>query len=157
MSDPIFLTREGHEKLTAELKELRGEARQRIADAIREAKAHGDLKENAAYHEAKLNQSRNEGRVKDLERVLEIAQVVDRPEGAGDTAHLGSKVVLKDLVWDEELTIKLVGAFEADPANDLISITSPLGVAILGKSAGDELEVNAPGGVQRYQILRTEQ
>jgi transcription elongation factor GreA len=78
---------------------------------------------------------------------------VDRPDGAGETAHLGSKVTLKDLTWGDELTINLVGSFEADPANDLISISSPLGAAMLSKLVGDEFEVIAPAGVQKYRIL----
>lgn len=153
MANDILLTKEGYEKLKKELEELKGPVRMRIADNIREAKAHGDLRENAAYHEAKLNQSRNEGRIADLEKVLQIAKVVERPAGAGETAHLGSVIDLKDLEWDDEMTIKLVGSFEADPANDLISITSPLGGGVLGKSVGEEFEVDAPAGKQRYKVL----
>jgi transcription elongation factor GreA len=153
MAEEIVLTKGGYEKLKLELEDLKGPVRTRIADAIREAKSHGDLKENAAYHEAKLNQSRIEGRISDLEKVLERAKIVDRPDGAGETAHLGSKVTLKDLTWGDELTINLVGSFEADPANDLISISSPLGAAMLSKLVGDEFEVIAPAGVQKYRIL----
>lgn len=153
MSGEILLTKEGYEKLAAELAELKGPRRQAIADAIREAKAHGDLRENAAYHEAKLNQSRNEGRIQDLDKVLLMAQVVERPEHAGEMAHLGSQVTLFDLQFEEELEITLVGSFEADPANDMVSISSPLGSAVLGKVIGDELEVEAPRGTQKYKIL----
>lgn len=153
MADQILLTQEGYDKLAEELSYLKGTRRHAIADAIREAKAHGDLRENAAYHEAKLNQTRNESRVADLEKVLQIAQVVQRPENAGAMAHLGSKVKLFDATWNEDLTITLVGSFEADPASDLVSITSPLGGAILGRSVGDEVEVSAPSGMQKYKIL----
>lgn len=153
MANEILLTKEGYAKLQKELDELKGPVRMRIAEAIREAKAHGDLRENAAYHEAKLNQSRNEGRILDLEKVLQLAKIVERPEGAGETAHLGSSITLKDLEWGDELTIQLVGSFEADPANDLISIASPLGAGVLGKAVGEEFEVDAPAGKQSYKIL----
>ncbi|MCC7102613.1 MAG: transcription elongation factor GreA [Fimbriimonadaceae bacterium] len=153
MSKEILLTKEGYEKLKLELEELKGPVRQRIADAIREAKSHGDLKENAAYHEAKLNQSRMEGRVNDLEHILERAKIVERAENSGEMAHLGSKVTLKDLTWGDELTVNIVGSFEADPTQDMISITSPLGAGLLGKVISDEFEVEAPAGVQKYRVL----
>lgn len=153
MSKEILLTKEGYEKLRLELEDLKGPVRQRIADAIREAKSHGDLKENAAYHEAKLNQSRMEGRVNDLEHILERAKIVERAENSGEMAHLGSKVTLKDLTWGDELTVSIVGSFEADPAQDMISITSPLGAGLLGKVISDEFEVEAPAGVQKYRVI----
>lgn len=153
MADEILLTPGGFEKLKKELDELKGPVRHQVAEAIREAKSHGDLRENAAYHEAKLNQSRLEGRIADLEKVILIAKIVERPEHAGAMAHLGSKVKLKDLEWKDELEITLVGSFEADPTLDLISITSPLGGALLGKAVGDVIEVSAPAGMQRYEIL----
>lgn len=152
MSNEFVLTPSGHEKLKKELEDLKGPTRMRIADAIKEAKSHGDLKENAAYHEAKLNQSRLESRISDLERALQLARIVERPDDAGDTALLGSKVTLIDLDFDDEFEISLVGSYEADPAKDLISIVSPLGAGILGKVPGDEVEVEAPAGKQRYRI-----
>ena len=152
MSREILLTKEGYEKLKLELEDLKGPVRQRIADAIREAKSHGDLKENAAYHEAKLNQSRMEGRVNDLEHILERAKIVERAVGGGEIAHLGSKVTLKDLQYGDELEVSLVGSFEADPAQEMISITSPLGAGLLGKVVGDEFEVEAPAGIQKYRV-----
>ncbi|MBL8087516.1 MAG: transcription elongation factor GreA [Chthonomonas sp.] len=153
MANEILLSKAGYDMLSAELVRLKTVDRKIVAEAIREAKSHGDLRENAAYHEAKLNQTRLEGRIADLEKVVEYATIVDRPDSDGTTAHLGSRVKLKDLEWKDELEISLVGSFEADPANDLISITSPLGSAVLGKVAGDEVEVEAPAGRQRYQIL----
>lgn len=153
MADEILLSQAGFDKLTRELDELKGPERMRIAEAIREAKSHGDLRENAAYHEAKLNQSRLEGRIADLEKVLQYAKIVDRPANSESEAHLGSKVKLLDLEWKDELTIEMVGSFEADPANDLISITSPLGAALVGRQAGEEVEVDAPAGKQKYRIL----
>lgn len=153
MASDILLTREGFEKLQKELEQLKGPTRMQIAEAIREAKSHGDLRENAAYHEAKLNQSRLEGRISDLEKVLQLAKIVDRPESSERQAHLGSKVKLKDLVYNDEIVVGLVGSYEADPVNDLISITSPLGSSLLGKMEGDEFEVQAPAGAQRYKII----
>lgn len=153
MAKEVLLSQSGYDKLKAELEELKGPVKARIAEAIREAKSHGDLRENAAYHEAKLNQTRLEGRIADLEKVLQTARIVERPAGAENTAHLGSKIRLKDLKWGDELTIELVGSYEADPANDLISITSPMGSALLDKGVEDEIEVEAPAGVQKYKIL----
>jgi transcription elongation factor GreA len=157
MANEILLTPGGHAKLKAELDDLKGPVRMRIAEAIREAKAHGDLKENAAYHEAKLNQTRLESRIADLEKALQIAKIVERPADAGNTAALGSKVKLLDVEFGDELTVELVGSFEADPATDLISIVSPLGEALLGKSIGDELAIEAPAGTQRYRVLAVSQ
>lgn len=148
----ILLSKQGYEKLKKELDELKGPVRKDVAENIREAKSHGDLKENAAYHEAKLNQKRLESRIADLEKVLQIAKIVERPESSQNVAHLGSKVVLEDLIHKEEIKIELVGSFEAEPLDDLISITSPLGAAIFGKEVGDECEVQAPSGIQKYRI-----
>lgn len=156
MAQEVLLTREGYQKLKLELEELKGPIRMRIAEAIRDAKSHGDLRENAAYHEAKLNQTRLESRIADLERVMQIAKVVERPDVHGSMAHLGSKVRLLDLEFDDEFTVSLVGSFEADPTKDLISISSPLGEALLGKAEGDEFVVEAPAGQQRYRILEVQ-
>lgn len=153
MANEILLTPEGYEKLKKELEDLKGPTRMRVAEAIREAKSHGDLRENAAYHEAKLNQTRLDSRIADLEKVLQSAKIVERPKDAGDSAHLGSKVKLLDKEFADELTVTLVGSFEADPAKDMISISSPLGGALIGKVVGDEISVEAPGGMQTYKIL----
>lgn len=155
MSTDYLLTPDAHAKLKQELENLKGKERQRIAEAIREAKAHGDLRENAAYHEAKLNQSRLESRIADLEKSLQLAKVVEHDDEA-EHARLGVQVVLEDLQFDDELTIRLVSSYEADPANDLISISSPMGAAIVGKGPGDEVEVETPGGIHRYRITRVD-
>ncbi len=151
MSNEILVTSEGLAKLKTELEELKGPSRMRIAEAIREAKSHGDLRENAAYHEAKLNQTRLEQRIAELEKAVMTAKVVERSSDSG--AQLGSLVKLRDIEYAEDLTVKLVGAFEADPSTDLISISSPLGEALMGKEPGAEITINAPGGTQRYKIL----
>ncbi len=152
MAHEVLLTQSGYDKLKKELENLKTVVRSNIAEAIKEAKSHGDLRENAAYHEAKLNQQRNDGRIADLEKVLQIAKIVERPEGAGDMAHLGSVVVLEDLEFGDEISITLVGNFEADPANDMISIASPLGEAVLGKVTGEKVTYTAPGGDISYLI-----
>ena len=151
MSEHV-LTRQAYERLEAELARLKGPVRAEVADAIREAKSHGDLRENSAYHEAKLNQQRLDSRLKDLEKLLQLAKIVEGSDNA-DIAGLGSGVKLLDLEYSDELEITLVSSFEADPANDLISISSPLGVATMGKAVGDEITVEAPAGTQRYKVV----
>jgi transcription elongation factor GreA len=151
MSEEVLLSPEGLAKLKSELENLKGPERQRIAEAILEAKSHGDLRENAMYHEAKLNQKRLEQRIAELEHTLNVAQVVDPTKATG--AHLGNKVVLEDLEWGDQMTIELVGGFEADPLADKISITSPLGAAVLNANPGDEVEFDAPAGKKKYRVL----
>lgn len=154
MANEILVTADGLAKLKAELEELKGPTRMLIAEAIREAKAHGDLKENAAYHEAKLNQTRLESRIAELEKAVQLAKVVERDTSGG--AHLGSKISLLDLDFDDEFTVTLVGSFESDPTQDLISITSPLGEALVGKRKEDEITVNSPNGINKYRIQSVE-
>ena len=156
MANEIQLTKEGFEKLQKELQDLQGPVRMAVAEAIREAKSHGDLRENAAYHEAKLNQTRLESRINDLEKALARAKIVERPADAGEMAHLGSKVTVVDEEFGDEIEILLVGSFEADPSKDMVSIGSPLGESLLGKSAGDRVEVAAPAGVSIYKIVKVE-
>lgn len=147
-----MLSQEGFDKLKKELEFLKGHERQRSADNIREAKSHGDLRENAMYHEAKLNQTRLESRIAELERIVLHAQIVTAKATDG-TASLGSKISLEDLEWGDKMNITLVGAFEADPTNDLISVASPMGTALLDKVEGETIEVETPGGLQKYKIL----
>lgn len=154
MANEVLVTAEGLAKLKAELEDLKGPSRMLVAEAIREAKAHGDLKENAAYHEAKLNQSRLESRIADLERAVQSAKIIV-PDTSGG-AHLGSKIKLLDLEFDDEFTVNLVGSFEADPAKDLISISSPLGDALVGKKQGDEITVQSPNGINNYRLVSVE-
>jgi transcription elongation factor GreA len=152
MSDPVLMTAAGYKRLKEELEDLKTRGRQEISEAIREAKSHGDLKENAAYHEAKLNQDRLGQRIGELEKMVLVAKIVERPDASDHVAHLGSVVVLHDLEWGDKLTVTLVGSYEAEPALNKISITSPLGAAILGKQLHDEADVETPSGTQRYRI-----
>lgn len=156
MSNQILLTEEGYARLKEELNHLKGPAREQNANAIREAKAHGDLRENAAYHEAKLNQTRLDSRIADLERVLQIAKIVERGEGGEGTVLLGSKVKLYDNDYEEEFEIEIVGSFEADAAKGLVSIDSPLGAALMGKAVNDIVEYMAPGGQLSCKVLAVE-
>lgn len=155
MSNEVTLSQEGYDKLKKELEDLKGPERSRVADNIREAKSHGDLRENAMYHEAKLNQTRLEARIAELERALMNAKVVDvkRKEGV---AHLGSRITLEDLEWGDEMTIELVGDFEADPLMDKISISSPMGAACVDREAGQEIEVETPGGMRKFKVKKVE-
>jgi len=152
MANETVLTPQGYEKLKREVEELKGPVRAQIAEAIREAKSHGDLRENAAYHEAKLNQRRLDERLAGLEKTLQLAKIVDTSQAGNESAHLGSQVTLLDLDFDEEITITIVSSYEADPARDLISISSPLGAGVMDKAVGEEIEVAAPGGTQRYRV-----
>lgn len=152
MSAENVLTRQAYEKLRKELEHLKGTVRLQVAEAIREAKSHGDLRENAAYHEAKLNQARLDSRIAEMEKMLQLAKVVETNTDS-EVADMGATVKLQDLEWGDELEITLVSSFEADPANDLISVSSPMGSAIVGKSVGDEVEFESPAGKQRYKII----
>lgn len=152
----ILITPDGYERLKRELEELKTVKRREVVERIKAARALGDLSENFDYQDAKRQQAFLEGRIKDLETVLSRAKVVHRPDNAGEVVHLGSKVTLHDLATNKERTITLVGSFEADPLQDLISILSPLGEAVLGKTVGEEVAVNTPKGVMRYRIVRIE-
>jgi len=151
MAEDFLLTPTGREKLLAELEDLKGPRRQAVTAAIREARSHGDLKENAAYHEAKLNQSRLEGRIAEIEHILDASRTVDRPAEVHG-AHLGSVVVYEDKDTGKVSTTTLVGQYEADPLEGLLSIESPLGSALLGCNEGDEVAVEVPAGTRHYLI-----
>lgn len=152
----ILITPEGYERLKRELEDLKTVKRREIVERIKAARALGDLSENFDYQDAKRQQAFLEGRIKDLETVLSRARVVPRPDNAGEIVHLGSKVTLHDLETGKERTIAIVGSFEADPLQDLISILSPLGEALLGKAAGEDIVVNTPKGEVHYRITRIE-
>lgn len=153
----ILLTPEGHKKLSQELEELKLVKRPEIAETLRQARALGDLRENFAYDDAKRQQAIIEGRIKDLQKILEIAKVVQKPDNAdGVTAHLGSLVTLRDVDSSNERKLMLVGSFEADPLQDRISIVSPVGAAIIGKLLNETVEVQTPKGIIRYQIIAIE-
>ena len=143
---------EGYETLTANLQALRQE-RPKIVDAIEEARAHGDLSENAEYHAAKEQQSHNEGRIAELEDKLSRAEVIDVSKLSGDTVKFGAQVKLVDEDTEEEKVYRIVGDVEADVKEGRVSISSPIARALIGKSVGDTVEVTAPGGARSYEIL----
>ncbi len=148
------MTTKGVEKLKTQLQELRSIERPRITKAISEARAHGDLSENAEYHAAREQQSFVEGRIATIESALAKAQIIDVSRiDAGSKVVFGATVDLINLENDEEVTYQIVGEEEADIESKLISITSPIARALIGKEEGDIVEVDAPGGIIEYEIL----
>ena len=151
--DRVPLTKQGFEALKKELANLKKNARPQNIKAIEEARAHGDLSENAEYAAAKDRQSFIEGRIKVLEYKLAHADIIETEKLPKDRAVFGSKVVLENADTGEAVSYQLVGPDESDIENGRISISSPLGKAILGRKAGDELSFEVPGGKRIYEII----
>ena len=151
--DKIPMTPAGHAALTEEYRRRTAEDRPAIIAAISEARAHGDLSENAEYHAAKEQQSLNEGRIQELESLLALAEIVDPKTLSGSTVKFGATVKLVDDDTEEEKKYQIVGDAEADASKGRISISSPIARAMIGKSAGDAIEVAAPGGARGYEIV----
>ena len=150
------MTKAGAERLQAELKELKSVKRPQVIQAIAEAREHGDLKENAEYHAAREQQSFIEGRIKEIEGTVSHAEIIDVAAlgaNAGEKIVFGATVDLYDVEADKEVTYQIVGELEADIKHHLISITSPIARALIGKSVGDEVDVRAPGGIREYEIV----
>jgi transcription elongation factor GreA len=152
----IPLTAEGFRALESELKTLKTEERPAVIQAISEARAHGDLSENAEYHAAKERQSFIEGRVLELEDKLARADVIDTSKLKGDTVKFGATVKVTDEDTGESFTYKIVGDDEADVSKKKISISSPIARAMIGKEEGDTAEVSAPGGAKSFEIVSIE-
>lgn len=146
------MTARGYASLETELKRRTSEERPRIIQAIAEARAHGDLSENAEYHAAKEAQSHNEGRIAELEDMLSRAEVIDVGKLSGDTVKFGAFVTLVDEDTEQEKKYQIVGDVEADVKAGRISISSPIARALIGKTVGDSVEVSAPGGARAYEI-----
>jgi len=144
------MTSQGAEKLRVELKDLKSVQRPRVIQAIAVAREHGDLKENAEYHAAREQQSFIEGRVLQIEAALSNSLV---GANAGDKVVFGAKLELFDIENDKEVSYQIVGEMEADIKQNLISITSPIARALIGKSVDDVAEVQAPGGIREYEII----
>ena len=153
MMDRIPMTRQGHAQLEIEFKQRTSEERPRIIAAISEARAHGDLSENAEYHAAKEQQSLNEGRIQELETLLSLADIIDVEQLDGDSVKFGATVKIVDEDTEEEKTYQIVGDAEANATEGRISISSPIARALIGKQVGDSIEVAAPGGSRAYEIL----
>ena len=151
--DKVPMTAVGHSALEAELKMRQQQERPRIIQAIAEARSHGDLSENAEYHAAKEAQSHNEGRIAELEDRLSRAEVIDVSKLSGSTIKFGATVTLVDEDTEEKKVFQIVGESEADVKKGKMSISSPTGRALIGKKAGDTVEVNTPGGGKSYEVL----
>ena len=150
----VPMTVRGAELLREELKNLKSVERPRIIQAIAEARAHGDLKENAEYHAAKEQQGFTEGRIKEIESKLSNIQIIDvTTVDAKGKVIFGSTVNLLDIQSDSEITYRIVGEDEADIKDGLISFTSPIARALIGKNEGDEVSFSAPGGEKQYEII----
>ncbi len=147
------ITPEGYNRLRDELNNLRSVERPKVIQMIATAREHGDLKENAEYHAARDKQSFIEGRVKDLENKLALAEVIDPSKLAGARVAFGARVKLSNTQTDEEVVYRILGADESDLAQGTISVTSPLARSLLGKEAGDEVKMRMPGGERLYEIL----
>lgn len=150
----VPLTARGAEKLREELEQLKRVERPRVIEAIAEARAHGDLKENAEYHAAREQQGFIEGRIKDIEGKLANAQIIDVTQlDAGGRVVFGATVSVLELDKDEELCYQIVGEDEADLKEGKISIASPIARCLIGKSEGDVTSLEAPGGIREFEIL----
>jgi transcription elongation factor GreA len=153
MVEKVPMTVGGHAALEEELRRRQQEERPRIIQMISEARAHGDLSENAEYHAAKESQSLNEGRIAELEDKLSRAEVIDVSKLSGSTVKFGATVTVVDEDTEEEKRYQIVGEAEADVKSGRVSITSPIARAMIGKKAGDTVEVKTPGGGKSYEIL----
>ena len=153
MADKVPMTLVGYEQLNEELKKLKFEERPAIVAAIEEARAHGDLSENAEYQTAREKQSFIEGRIQDLEAALSLAQVIDPKTLSGNAVLFGATVDVTDLESDKKQTYQIVGQYEANLEKGLISYISPLAKALIGKAKGDIVEVQTPKGEKAYEIL----
>ena len=150
------ITAEGFAKMEAELRQRKYVDRPAIIEAISEARAHGDLSENAEYHAAKEKQGFNEGYIKDLEDKVSRVDVIDPKSMSGDIVKFGATVTLIDEDTDEKKKYKIVGEYEANLDNGAISIVSPLARALIGKKQGTSIEFSTPKGSKGYEIVKVE-
>jgi transcription elongation factor GreA len=153
MSERMPMTRGGYEKLEAELKQLKSAERPKIVREIEDARAHGDLSENAEYHAAKERQGQLEGRIRIIEDKLARAQVIDPSGQDGGSVRFGATVVLEDADSGEKLTYTILGEDETDVAQGRISIRSPVARALLGRAVGDSVSVRVPKGTRELEVL----
>jgi transcription elongation factor GreA len=153
---PAYLTEEGLQKVKEELEYLTKTRRKEVAQMIAEAKAEGDLSENAGYDEAKTVQGFVEGRIRELENILKNAEIIADNGKPGNQVSIGRTVVIREAGTDLEETYTIVGSLEADPQKGRISNESPLGKVLLGKKKGQKVVVESPGGEINFEILRIE-
>jgi len=149
----IPFTKEGLEKIKAELAHIIKVERPNNIKAIEEARAHGDLSENAEYHAAKEKQGFLQGRRGELETVIGQAEVIDIENGPTDRVVFGRTVLIYNLDTEEEVSYQLLGPYESAPEKGTISVKSPIGQALIGSEVGDEVRVQTPGGIQEFEVL----
>ena len=149
----VFITVDGLKKLEEELETLKTVRRKEVAERIKQALAFGDISENSEYDEAKNEQAQLEERIVKLENMLRNAKVIDDDDIKTDVVTIGSKVLLKDLEYDEEIEYTIVGVAESDPYEGKISNESPVGRALLGSKKGDTVEVHVPDGTIEFRVL----
>ncbi len=149
----IPFTPEGLEKIKKELEHLIKIERRKTVQAIEEARAHGDLSENAEYEAAKERQAYIEGRIQELQGILAQAEVIPPLKNPPEKVQFGVVVKLLNLDTEEIVTYRILGPYEADPSNGTISINSPIAKALIGKEVGEEVKVQTPSGIKRYEIL----
>ena len=154
MAGDVYLTREGYEKLRKELEYLQNVKRKEFSKAIGEARLHGDLSENAEYTYAKEAQGLNEKKIAELQDKLSRAKLIDESAMSKDEVLIGAKVRIKDLDSGEEIEYALVSEEEADYSNNKISVTSPVGEALIGHKADEVVKIKVPAGTLRYKVLR---
>ena len=153
MEKHVSLTKEGKEKLEKELQELKTVRRKEVADRIKQAIDFGDISENSEYDDAKNEQAVIEGRIQELDMMLRNVQIIDEEITQADVISIGSTVSVRDIELDELETYRIVGTVEADPMQNKISNESPVGASLLGKRAGDIVNVPAPIGTSQYEIV----
>jgi len=156
MIDSVPMTKKGYELVKAELERLKTRERPKIVMAIKEAREHGDLSENAEYDAAKEAQGMLEAKIRDLEHKIAHANVIDTSSLSGDRVVFGATVTMEDFDTGEERTYRIVGADEADVKEGLISVESPMARALINRSIGDLAKVRTPNGVRKYEILQVE-
>ncbi|MDP6345493.1 MAG: transcription elongation factor GreA [Alphaproteobacteria bacterium] len=154
--EKVPMTRTGFAQMEEELKRLKSVERPAVINALEEARAHGDLSENAEYHAAKERQAYIESRVAELESKLSRAQVIDTSELKGKTVKFGATVTVVDEDIEEKLRFQIVGEDEADIKQHRLSVQSPLARALIGKEVGDEVEVVTPGGGKFYELVKVQ-
>lgn len=149
----IPITREGLDKIKLDLHRLESVDRLENIRAIEEARSHGDIAENAEYHAAKERQAYIDARIKELKNAVGRAEVIEVETGPADRVFFGKTVLLYNVEKDQENEYQLLGPFESDPDQGRISVTSPLGKALIGREVGEEIRVRTPGGLQSYEIV----
>jgi transcription elongation factor GreA len=153
MVNKVPITREGLERLRGKLRYILTVERPKNIKAIEEARSHGDLNENAEYHAAKERQSLLNAKINELETAINTSEVIEIDELGGERIVFGTKVELENLASGQNVIYQLVGPYESEPESGKISVTSPLGKALIGKEEGDSIKINTPGGIQEFEVL----